>query len=100
MIGYEINRCKKCHEPILRVISKRKGLKFLEGYIPKDDLCLSCNYTESVKMYLRLKKDLTKKHLIMLPNLLVFDPSGNDPEEYAYGLHFQEIVKNAVKSII
>lgn len=31
MIGYEINRCKKCHEPILRAISKRKDLKFLGG---------------------------------------------------------------------
>lgn len=91
------DRCRKCNQPLFKSKAEEISRFCLEGYAPDVNICTGCNATNSVIKKMSLKQEITIEDLKTLPNVLIFDPKKDNPDEMAYGMEFNRQVEELTK---
>ena len=78
-----IESCERCKEPLQK---------------EKHRYCAICEGTLYVLGKMRAGEEIAVQELRTLPNILLFDPAGNDPEEAAYAIQFSQYIRHIENS--
>ena len=90
---YKPIRCSRCGMPLW----KHQKIFSFPGYETKEGLWFECNAIEAVKGRFRRDKEIGAEELKLLPNTLMFDPDGTDPEEASIGIWLSDTIKRCCK---